>query len=75
MTAVPVGGTCDPRFVGLRDAFAENFSARGEPGAAIALMVGGKLVCDLWGGHRDAARQTPRSVPYTHLTMPTPSLA
>ncbi len=22
-------------------------------------MVGGKLVCDLWGGHRDAARQTP----------------
>jgi CubicO group peptidase (beta-lactamase class C family) len=59
MTAVPVDGICDPRFAGLREAFAENFEKRGEPGAAIALMVDGKLVCDLWGGHRDAARQTP----------------
>ncbi|MEQ9150660.1 MAG: serine hydrolase domain-containing protein [Parvibaculaceae bacterium] len=59
MSAASVEGACDPRFAGVRDAFAENFSARGEPGAAVALMVGGKPVCDLWGGHRDAARQTP----------------
>ena len=59
MSAVPVDGTCDPRFASLRDAFAENFSARGEPGAAVTLMIDGRLVCDLWGGHRDAARETP----------------
>src|SRR5690606_1982028 len=59
MSAVPVDGTCDPRFAALREAFVENFEKRGEPGAAIALMVGGRLVCDLWGGWRDAARQTP----------------
>lgn len=52
----PIDGTCDPRFARLRDAFTANFTERGEPGGAIALMVDGRLVCDLWGGHRDAAR-------------------
>ena len=51
-----MGGTCDPRFAALREAFAANFTERGEPGGAIALMVDGRLVCDLWGGYRDAAR-------------------
>jgi len=55
MTA-PIDGTCDPRFARLRDAFTANFTERGEPGGAIALMVDGRLVCDLWGRHRDAAR-------------------
>ena len=55
----PIGGTCDPRFSGLRDAFVANFASRGEPGGAIALMVGGRLLCDLWGGWRDAARTEP----------------
>lgn len=52
----PIDGACDPRFARLRDAFTANFTERGEPGGAIALMVDGRLVCDLWGGHRDAAR-------------------
>ncbi|MFN4229782.1 serine hydrolase domain-containing protein [Parvibaculum sp.] len=56
MSAAPMGGTCDPRFAALREAFAANFTERGEPGGAIALMVDGRLVCDLWGGYRDAAR-------------------
>lgn len=56
MTA-PIDGTCDPRFARLRDAFTANFTERAEPGGAIALMVDGRLVCDLWGGHRDAARR------------------
>lgn len=59
MKPAPIGGTCDPRFAPLRDAFTENFTARGEPGGAIALMVDGRLVCDLWGGFRDAARERP----------------
>ena len=54
--SAPIGGTCDPRFAPLRDAFVANFAERGEPGGAIALMVDGRLVCNLWGGYRDAAR-------------------
>jgi len=59
MSAAPIDGACDPRFAGLREAFVENFEKRGEPGAAIALMVGGRTVCDLRGGWRDAARTRP----------------
>lgn len=51
-----VEGTCDTRFSRLRDAFAGNFARLGEPGAAIALSVDGRMVADLWGGYRDAAR-------------------
>ena len=51
-----IDGFCDPKFSALREAFAENFASRGEPGAAVALSVNGKLVADLWGGWRDAAR-------------------
>ena len=54
-----VSGTCDPRFAPVREAFVANFTERAEPGGAIALMVDGRLVCDLWGGHRDAAREKP----------------
>lgn len=56
---IPLGGICDPRFEPLRHAFIGNFRERGEPGGAIALMVDGRLVADLWGGFRDAARQNP----------------
>ncbi|MDP2124406.1 MAG: serine hydrolase domain-containing protein, partial [Parvibaculum sp.] len=43
----------------VREAFIGNFRERGEPGGAVALMVDGRLGVDLWGGWRDAARQTP----------------
>jgi CubicO group peptidase (beta-lactamase class C family) len=53
---IPVGGVCDPKFASLREAFAENFASRSEHGAAIALSVDGRMVADLWGGWKDAAR-------------------
>lgn len=56
---LPVGGHCDPAFAPLREAFVENFTSRGEPGGAIALAVGGRVVADLWGGWRDRARTDP----------------
>lgn len=51
-----VEGACAARFAGVRTAFAENFSDRGDVGAAVAVAVDGEVVVDLWGGHLDAAR-------------------
>jgi CubicO group peptidase (beta-lactamase class C family) len=45
-----VGGECDPRFAGVRQAFADNFAHRGEHGAAVSVHVDGRKVVDLWGG-------------------------
>ena len=61
---IDVSGTCDPAFTPVRDAFASLFDARpggGPPdiGSAVALMVEGELVVDLWAGHADCARTTP----------------
>ena len=54
-----IDGFCDPEFSALREAFADNFTDRGEPGAAIALSIGGRVVADLWGGWSDGARTQP----------------
>lgn len=54
-----VEGHCDPKFRALRDAFAQNFAIRGEPGAAVAVAIDGHVVADLWGGWRDTARTAP----------------
>ena len=54
-----IDGTTDRRFEGVRQVF-ESFFAEGlEHGAAVAVMLDGKLVVDLWGGHADAARTRP----------------
>lgn len=45
-----IDGICDARFKPVRDAFAANFAERGERGAAVCVMVGGRVVADLWGG-------------------------
>jgi CubicO group peptidase (beta-lactamase class C family) len=45
-----VGGWCDPRFGLVRNAFAANFTERGETGAAVCLAAGGTVVVDLWAG-------------------------
>lgn len=58
-TAVEVHGICDPKFSGVRDAFAENFSKHGEVGASLAVMVDGEIAIDLWGGHADATGARP----------------
>jgi CubicO group peptidase (beta-lactamase class C family) len=55
----PLDGVCDAKFAPLREAFAGNFACRGEPGGAVALIVDGRVVADLWGGFKDAARTQP----------------
>lgn len=50
-----IHGECDARFEPVRGALAENFEQHGEIGAAVALMIDGRLVVDLWGGSLDAA--------------------
>lgn len=50
MNSVTLHGFCDPAFTHVRDVFAENFSERGEIGAAVCVYKDGKSVVDLWGG-------------------------
>lgn len=54
-----IGGWCDPRFGAVRDAFAANFADRGERGAAVTIMAGGRLVAELCGGLRDPGDAAP----------------
>jgi CubicO group peptidase (beta-lactamase class C family) len=54
--ALPIGGTCDPRFARVREAFVENFTKHGERGGAVTIALHGKPVVDLWGGYADVAR-------------------
>lgn len=54
-----VAGVCDPRFEPVRQAFVDNFTERGERGAAACLIVDGQTVVDLWGGHADLAGTSP----------------
>jgi CubicO group peptidase (beta-lactamase class C family) len=51
-----IAGSCDARFVAVREALAENVAQRGELGAAVAVIVDGRAVVDLWCGWADADR-------------------
>ena len=54
-----VEGHCDPRFEPLRDAFQTNFAERGELGAAVCVMINGRVVADLYGGWADQEQGRP----------------
>ncbi len=54
-----IEGKLDPKFNRLKDAFASNFAGGLERGASFALMLDGKIVADLWGGHADKAQTRP----------------
>ena len=54
MTAVTVEGACAEGYEAVRDAFAANFVEPGEIGAAVAAVVEGRVVVDLWAGLADA---------------------
>ncbi len=54
MTAVTVEGTCAEGYEAVRDAFAANFVDPGEIGAAVSVVVDGRVVVDLWAGLADA---------------------
>jgi CubicO group peptidase (beta-lactamase class C family) len=45
-----VSGVWDWRFKRVRDEFIRNFTDRGEVGAAVSVIAGGRRVIDLWGG-------------------------
>jgi CubicO group peptidase (beta-lactamase class C family) len=55
-TVPPIDGYHDDRFAAVADAFAGNFAAHGEVGAAVCVAVDGRVVVDLWGGYADAGR-------------------
>ena len=55
----PVSGRCAERFAPVRDEFARNFAERGEVGAGVSVVVGGRTVVDLVGGWADAGRTRP----------------
>jgi CubicO group peptidase (beta-lactamase class C family) len=57
--AIPIRGTVATGFEPVRDAFVENFTDRGERGAACAVYHRGRTVVDLWGGYRDRERTHP----------------
>lgn len=71
MTAPRIEGTVAPGYERVRDAFAENFSERGELGGAVCVYRHGEKVVDLWGGVRDRASGTPfreDTMPVVHST-------
>ena len=57
--AVKIEGSCDPRFKRVREVFADSFENGIEVGAAVAAVVDGKMVFDLWGGYADKAKTKP----------------
>ena len=54
-----IDGSVRIDFEPVREAFVENFSRRGELGAACCVYQGGEKVVDLWGGVRDRASGQP----------------
>ena len=60
-----IGGTVEPGFEAVADAFRANFEEHGEVGASTAVYVGGRRVVDLWGGVADPDAGTP----YTEDTL------
>ncbi|PZT70552.1 esterase [Streptomyces sp. SW4] len=54
-----VHGTVAEGFEPVRDAFARNFAALGDRGAAVAVYRDGRRVVDLWGGTRDVDGTAP----------------
>lgn len=55
--AAEVDGHVDTRFAGVRDAFCANFVDHHELGGAVCVVVDGRVVVDLWGGHRDLGQR------------------
>jgi CubicO group peptidase (beta-lactamase class C family) len=52
-------GHVSPKHEGLKEAFLKNFQDHGEYGGSYAVMIGGELVADLWGGWKDMAATDP----------------
>jgi len=59
VAAGDVQGTCDERFLGVREELAARLASGEELGASLTIDIGGEIVADLWGGFRDEARTSP----------------
>lgn len=57
--SIDIHGVLAPGFEPVRAVFEENFAARGELGAAFALIRQGEVLCDLRAGWADRARTRP----------------
>jgi CubicO group peptidase (beta-lactamase class C family) len=56
---VSIGGTVEPGFEGVREAFETSFEDHNEKGASLAVYVDGEKKVDLWGGVADTETNTP----------------
>ena len=54
-----IEGHCAPEFRAVETAFRENFTVRGDIGAAVSVYAGAECLIDLWGGYQDAKETTP----------------
>ena len=54
---VCISGECAPGYEPVLEAVVANFRERCELGASVCVYRNGRKVVDLWGGHRDPARQ------------------
>ncbi|MFC0548505.1 serine hydrolase domain-containing protein [Kutzneria chonburiensis] len=59
MTDFPVDGRVHEGYEQVADVFRQNFAHRDELGAAVAVVVDGRPVVDLWGGWTGPDRTTP----------------
>ncbi|KAH8721555.1 beta-lactamase [Phaeosphaeriaceae sp. PMI808] len=59
MTEFQVYGTCDDRFVAIKQKLQENLSKGRDVGASICINLNGETVVDMWGGFADSARTKP----------------
>jgi CubicO group peptidase (beta-lactamase class C family) len=59
MNTPEIQGHVHPRYTRVRDVFAEQFSSAREIGAAVAIVLDGEPVVDLFAGHADPARTRP----------------
>jgi len=54
-----IDGSCDPQFKDVREALVQNLSDGAEIGEAVAVVINGRTVVDLWGGYKNPERTQP----------------
>lgn len=53
---IPIFGTCDPHFVGVRKVFERHLKSGMDLGSSVCFTIDGETVVDLWGGYVDLDR-------------------
>ncbi|KAH8727782.1 beta-lactamase/transpeptidase-like protein [Phaeosphaeriaceae sp. PMI808] len=59
MAGIQVHGTCDDRFIKVKQKLQENLSKGRDLGASICININGETVVDIWGGFADSERTKP----------------